>query len=271
MTWILQPVLRIHHQQRLLASHQKWCPCHGRSESSLPAQTCSFSWSWWRPHGHSRSLARAFSPCRWSLVQRSSWLAVPRSRQCHRMRIQRKWRLDVVRSDLQKWKSRWLDRLVRHSGSLALALLQQKFPRSRSLPRPKEAPPLVLFLPKKYCLGRPMSNTRQRRATGAATQPSPSGSGASRLRVSPGRVRARCLPTPRLAAGPRHRAVRGRRGRQWDVFRSCTGLSCLVIRSCSMRRALASWLRLVLSPQPISSAISAWSYPSMANMLKTIR
>lgn len=74
---------------------------------------------------------------------------------------------------------------------------------------------------------------------------------------SPGQVRRTRSSTRRQAAWFPHREVLARIGRQWDAFRSSTGCACSVIQRCSMRRALASWLRLVLSMQPTRSAISA--------------
>jgi hypothetical protein len=92
----------------------------------------------------------------------------------------------------------------------------------------------------------------------------------------PGRTSAR-RPHVGACAGPRRSrpirsaAVSPRRWpapcgtvRQWGVFPAWTGVGMSFSRCCNMRRALASWLREVLSPKPSISAISAWSYPSIA-------
>ena len=230
------------------------CSCF-RPPSACPhAHACRLLWpAWWSSCGafsiEELVVRQAFPKCflsaHGSVYRRMRSPASPE-------RMSLTWLKVLVRPTCQVQAIRFLSRWTRSYGSCPVLLRPGKVARRYDHPH-RSCP-----------VGR-RSSIQQRSTTAAGWPPGPNGCGSAsllnrqRLADGPCRARARCPPTPRTEVWPRHRASRARRGRQWDAFRSCTGVACFVIRSCSMRRALANWLRLVLSPQPISSAISAWS------------
>ena len=96
------------------------------------------------------------------------------------------------------------------------------------------------------------------RPTEVAVPAIPSAAAAATASGAPSRVLARCLPTPHRTVRPRHPAGCGRKGHLMDVVPSCCSIAFSSSkRRCSICRALANWLREVLSPNAINSAISA--------------
>lgn len=127
------------------------------------------------------------------------------------------------------------------------------------------------YLPRRYCsrgmhrgaprvrMRRPVLRTRQGGCPPGWRSPGPMPSGVANLQAGDA---PSCAGPPRVAipqrvASPRCCTVPRGTGHLSDVSPSWILTCRSLMRCCRKRRALASWLRLVLSPQPIMVAISA--------------